>query len=160
MPPDGNKDLEEAYTGEGIIMNSAQFDGLNSREGFKRVVDWLAEKNLARRQVNYKLRDWLISRQRYWGAPIPIIYCDKCGMTPVPIRDLPVTLPYVEKYEPTGTGESPLAAIPEFVKVKCPKCGEDARRDTDTISQWVCSSWYFLRTPRRIMTRFPLKMKK
>jgi leucyl-tRNA synthetase len=115
------------------------------KEAIDAIVDWLAGKNLARRQVNYKLRDWLISRQRYWGAPIPIVYCDTCGTVPVPAKDLPVLLPHVEQYQPTGTGESPLAAIPEFVHVKCPKCGEDARRDTDTISQWICSSWYFLR---------------
>lgn len=145
LPPDGNDNLDLAYTGEGTMMNSGDFDGFPSREGFEQVVDWLAEKNLARRQVNYKLRDWLISRQRYWGAPIPIIYCDNCGLVPVPESDLPVFLPYIENYEPTGTGESPLAAIPEFVSVKCPNCGNNARRDTDTISQWVCSSWYFLR---------------
>ncbi len=145
LPPDGNTNLEEAYTGEGTLINSGQFDGMNSKKAFEEIIDWLAQKGLARRQVNYKLRDWLISRQRYWGAPIPIIYCDKCGTIPVPEEDLPVKLPYVEKYQPTGTGESPLASIPEFVNVKCPRCGEPARRDTDTISQWVCSSWYFLR---------------
>jgi leucyl-tRNA synthetase len=127
------------------MMNSGEFDGLSSSEGFDKIVEQLSGRNLAHQQVNYKLRDWLISRQRYWGAPIPFIYCDKCGEVPVPEKDLPVLLPYVEKYQPTGTGESPLAAIPEFVHTKCPKCGGDAKRDTDTISQWVCSSWYFLR---------------
>lgn len=145
LPPDGNRDLKEAFVGEGTMMNSGQFDGLPSGEGFNKIVDWLAEKNLARHQVNYKLRDWLVSRQRYWGAPIPIIYCENCGEVPVPEKDLPVLLPYVEKYQPTGTGESPLAAIPDFVNVKCPSCASNAKRDTDTISQWVCSSWYFLR---------------
>lgn len=145
LPQDGNKDLKEAYTDEGIMMNSDDFDGLASRDGFEKIVDRLAEKNLARRQVNYRLRDWLISRQRYWGAPIPMVYCDKCGVVPVPAEDLPVLLPHVDHYQPTGTGESPLAAIPEFVHTKCPSCGADAKRDTDTISQWVCSSWYFLR---------------
>ena len=145
LPPDGNKNMEEAFVCDGTMMNSGQFDGLNSRDGFEQVVDWLGEKQLAKRQVNYKLRDWLISRQRYWGAPIPIIYCEKCGIVPVPEKDLPVLLPFVEKYEPTGTGESPLAGIPEFVHIKCPSCGGDAKRETDTISQWICSSWYFLR---------------
>lgn len=145
IPPDNNKNLTEAYTGEGIMMNSDQFDGIGSKEFFEKVVDWLAEKNLARRQVNYKLRDWLISRQRYWGAPIPMIYCDDCGIVPVPEKDLPVLLPHVEHYQPAGTGESPLASIPDFVNTQCPSCGKAAKRDTDTISQWVCSSWYFLR---------------
>lgn len=145
LPPDGSTHLTEAFVGEGKMMNSGKFDGMNSREGFESIVDWLGEKHLAKRQINYKLRDWLISRQRYWGAPIPMIYCENCGTVPVPEKDLPVLLPHVEKYKPTGTGESPLAAIPEFVNTTCPKCGGKARRDTDTISQWVCSSWYFLR---------------
>lgn len=145
LPPDGSRQLEEAYVGDGIMINSGQYSGMNSTEGFEKIIDDLAEKNLARRQVNYKLRDWLISRQRYWGAPIPIIYCPKCGTVPVPVEDLPVELPHVEKYLPSGTGKSPLAEIPEFVNTTCPRCGEKAKRDTDTISQWVCSSWYYLR---------------
>jgi leucyl-tRNA synthetase len=145
LPPDGSRELQEAFVDEGTMINSGRFDGLGSREGFEAVVDWLSEKNLARRHVNYKLRDWLISRQRYWGAPIPMVYCEECGTVPVPQKDLPVLLPHVEKYEPSGTGESPLAAIPDFVNTTCPRCGGSARRDTDTISQWVCSSWYFLR---------------
>lgn len=145
LPADGNRKMKEAFIEDGAMMNSGQFNGLGSRDGFEQVVDWLSEKQLAKRQVNYKLRDWLISRQRYWGAPIPIIYCPKCGTVPVPEKDLPVLLPFVEKYQPSGTGESPLAAIPEFVHIKCPACGGDAKRETDTISQWICSSWYFLR---------------
>ncbi len=145
LPPDENRNLEEAYTGPGTMINSGQFNGLGSREGFEAVVSWLGEKNMARRQVNFKLRDWLISRQRYWGAPIPMIYCKKCGTIPVPVSDLPVELPHVDNYKPSGTGASPLAAIEEFVNTTCPRCGGEARRDTDTISQWVCSSWYFLR---------------
>ncbi|MCE1247079.1 MAG: leucine--tRNA ligase [Firmicutes bacterium] len=145
LPPDGSKEMKEAFADEGTMVNSGEFDGLSSSECFEKIVEKLSEQNLARQQVNYKLRDWLISRQRYWGAPIPMVYCEKCGTVPVPVENLPVLLPFVEKYQPSGTGESPLAAIPEFVHTKCPKCGGDAKRDTDTISQWVCSSWYFLR---------------
>ena len=160
LPPDGNRDLTEAYTGEGKMINSGQFNGLESKKFFELIIDWLAEKNLARRQVNYKLRDWLISRQRYWGAPIPIIYCDECGVVPVPQKDLPVMLPHVEKYQPTGTGQSPLAAIPAFVNTTCPSCGRPAKRETDTISQWVCSSWYFLRYASPDFTEGPFDEEK
>ncbi|MCE5240284.1 leucine--tRNA ligase, partial [bacterium] len=110
-----------------------------------KVIGWLEERRLGQGMVNYKLRDWLISRQRYWGAPIPIIHCPQCGEVPVPEEDLPVTLPEVENYQPTGTGESPLAGIPEFVNVTCPRCGGAARRETDTMGGFACSSWYFLR---------------
>lgn len=144
-PPEGEAELDEAYTGEGTMINSAQFNGLPSRAGYEKITEWLESKSLAKKKVNYKLRDWLISRQRYWGAPIPIIYCNACGTLPVPEENLPVPLPHVEKYLPTGTGESPLAAIPEFVNTKCPQCGKPAKRDTDTLSQWICSSWYYCR---------------
>ncbi|MBN1866390.1 leucine--tRNA ligase [Candidatus Sumerlaeota bacterium] len=122
------------------------FAGLpNNDETVGKVIRWLEEKGVGEGVVNYRLRDWLISRQRYWGAPIPIVHCEKCGEVPVPEDQLPVLLPDVEQYQPTGTGESPLAAIPEFVITTCPSCGAAARRETDTMGGFACSSWYFLR---------------
>lgn len=141
----GEFPLTEAYAELGVMVNSGEFSGLPSAEGKRRLVAKLEEKGLGKARVNYRLRDWLVSRQRYWGAPIPMVYCDDCGIVPVPEDQLPVLLPHVESYEPSGTGASPLAAIDEFVQTTCPKCGKPARRDTDTISQWICSSWYFLR---------------
>ena len=129
----------------GDMINSAQFSGTPGSTAKKRVTQWLEETGRGKFAVNYKLRDWLISRQRYWGAPIPIIHCETCGEVPVPEEDLPVLLPDVEHYEPTGSGESPLAAIPEFVNVSCPTCGGPAKRETDTMGGFACSSWYFLR---------------
>lgn len=117
----------------------------NNKETIGKVIRWLEEKKIGQGVINYRLRDWLISRQRYWGAPIPIIHCEKCGIVPVPDDQLPVLLPDVEKYQPTGTGESPLAGIKDFVNVKCPKCGAEAKRETDTMGGFACSSWYFLR---------------
>ena len=105
----------------------------------------IEERGIGRATVNYKLRDWVFSRQRYWGEPIPIVHCPDCGCVPVPEEELPLRLPEVESYEPTGTGESPLAAIDEWVNCKCPKCGGDAKRETNTMPQWAGSSWYFLR---------------
>ena len=149
--PDGETfeaaDLTEAYTGPGKMVNSGEFTGMESEPGKKKITDFLAEKGIAKATVNYKLRDWVFSRQRYWGEPIPIIHCEKCGMVPVPEKDLPVRLPDVQSYEPTGTGESPLAGIPEWVNVSCPECGGPARRETNTMPQWAGSSWYFLRYP-------------
>ena len=139
--------MTEAYTGDGRAWSTpGQFDGLpNERgQGEDRGVDG-SERASGEVTVNYKLRDWLISRQRYWGAPIPIIHCEKCGEVPVPEDQLPVVLPDVEHYEPAGTGESPLATIPEFVNTTCPKCGGPAERETDTMGGFACSSWYFLR---------------
>jgi len=145
ISPDGDshKDLDKAYTGEGIMVNSGRFDGLDSKKGIKEITDHLEKYNLGRAEINYKLRDWLISRQRYWGAPIPIIYCDDCGAVPVPEEDLPVILPYDIDFRPTGL--SPLSYCEEFVNTKCPKCGKDGKRETDTMDTFVCSSWYFLR---------------
>jgi leucyl-tRNA synthetase len=117
----------------------------DNEETVSRVIDWLAAQGLGQGVVNYKLRDWLISRQRYWGAPIPIIHCPACGEVPVPDDQLPVQLPAVANYQPSGTGESPLATIDEFVHTTCPTCGEAARRETDTMGGFACSSWYFLR---------------
>lgn len=140
--------LTEAYTGGGVMVNSAQFDGLPAPgEAFARIVDWLGDRGLARRKVNFKLRDWLISRQRYWGVPIPIIYCDQCGPVAVPAEQLPVLLPEIDDYKPTDDGKSPLARSPEFVNTTCPQCGGPGRRETDTMDTFACSSWYHLRYP-------------
>jgi leucyl-tRNA synthetase len=136
---------KEAYTGEGTMMNSGEFNGIPSAEGRQAIIQWLERRGIGKGTVNYKLRDWVFSRQRYWGEPIPIVHCAKCGSVPVDEKDLPVRLPEVERYLPTGTGESPLAAISEWVNVLCPKCGEPAKRETDTMPQWAGSSWYFLR---------------
>ncbi|MEE8638015.1 MAG: leucine--tRNA ligase [Candidatus Margulisiibacteriota bacterium] len=145
----GNRDVQsqvsddKAFVDEGIMVNSAQFDGQPSTEGLKNIGDWLAGKKAGKWQTHYKLRDWLISRQRYWGAPIPIIYCEKCGVVPVPEKDLPVKLPKNIKF--TGKGASPLTEVKEFVEVKCPKCKAPAKRETDTMDTFICSSWYFYR---------------
>ncbi len=135
----------DAFVDYGVLINSGEFNGLSSKDAIEKITDWLQAKNLGRKVVQYKLRDWIFSRQHYWGEPIPIIHCDKCGIVPVPEQDLPVKLPYVEKYEPTGTGESPLADIKEWVNVKCPKCGGPAKRETDTMPNWAGSNWYFMR---------------
>ena len=129
----------------GDMINSGEFTGTIGNCAKKKVTFWLAEQGKGKPAVNYKLRDWLISRQRYWGAPIPIIHCENCGEVPAPDEDLPVVLPDVEHYEPSGSGESPLANIPEFVNVACPTCGGPAKRETDTMGGFACSSWYFLR---------------
>src|SRR5438128_2410481 len=137
---------KEAYIGEGTMVNSGQFTGMPSDQGRKAIVRWLEEKGLGRATVNYKLRDWVFSRQRYWGEPIPVVHCSiNCGLVPVPEEDLPVRLPDIERYQPTGTGESPLAAIKDWVNTRCPNCGGPAERETDTMPQWAGSSWYFLR---------------
>lgn len=133
------------YSAEGKLINSGSYDGLDSTTAREKIVADLAKKNVAKEKVNYKIRDWLISRQRYWGAPIPIIHCPKDGAVPVLEKDLPVVLPETKTYEPSGDGHSPLANVPEFVNVKCPKCGGEARRETDTMDGFACSSWYFLR---------------
>jgi leucyl-tRNA synthetase len=144
---DGGVSIDtEAYTGDGVLINSGPLTGQpGGKDAAKQVSTWLKEKGLGEAVVTYKLRDWLISRQRYWGAPIPIIHCDEHGEVPVPDSDLPVKLPEVANYKPSGTGESPLATIPEFVETTCPICGKPARRETDTMGGFACSSWYFLR---------------
>lgn len=147
-PADGELgDRGEAFVEYGVMFNSKRFDGLPSEVGGKRVVEALQERHLAKPKVNYRLRDWLISRQRYWGAPIPIVYCEKCGEVPVQESDLPVKLPFEVDFKPTGTGESPLTTSPEFVQARCPRCGGPARREVDTMDTFVCSSWYYLRYP-------------
>ncbi|QUH27478.1 leucine--tRNA ligase [Vallitalea guaymasensis] len=139
------EDLQEAYIGEGEMINSDVFNGMKSSQSKEAIANYLEEHEIGKKTVNYKLRDWVFSRQRYWGEPIPIIHCEKCGAVPVPEDQLPVTLPNVESYEPTGTGESPLAAIDEWVNTTCPVCGGKAKRETNTMPQWAGSSWYFLR---------------
>ena len=137
----------EVYTdvAEGTLVNSGFLNGLSVAEAKKKILEWLEENHVGKAKTNYKLRDWVFSRQRYWGEPIPIIHCPKCGNVPVPEEELPLRLPEVDSYEPTGTGESPLAAIDEWVNCKCPVCGSDSKRETNTMPQWAGSSWYFLR---------------
>ncbi|HKK54470.1 MAG TPA: leucine--tRNA ligase [Patescibacteria group bacterium] len=127
------------------LVNSDFLNGLSVKEAQEKIIKILEDKSLGKKAINYKLRDWIFSRQHYWGEPIPIIYCDKCGTVPVPVEDLPLELPKVEKYEPTDTGESPLADISSFVNTTCPKCGAKAKRETDTMPNWAGSSWYWLR---------------
>ncbi|HVV89144.1 MAG TPA: class I tRNA ligase family protein, partial [Solirubrobacterales bacterium] len=131
------------YTGDGPMVNSGRFDGRGNREAYDEMVAWLAEEGRGRTAVNYRLRDWLLSRQRYWGAPIPIVYCDGCGAVPVPEDRLPVELPEIEDYAPHG--QSPLAAASDWVATECPRCGGPARRETDTMDTFVDSSWYYIR---------------
>lgn len=137
--------LASAYTGPGRMVNSGPWDGLPSDEAAERIAEWMEEQGLGRRTVQYRMRDWLISRQRYWGAPIPIVYCDECGVVPVPERDLPVLLPHVVAWLPGDDGRSPLANVKGFIHTVCPQCGGPARRETDTMDGFACSSWYPLR---------------
>jgi leucyl-tRNA synthetase len=142
----GNSSIEEeAFVNDGFLVNSDTFSDMDSASARKAIGESLKEEGFAREKVNYKLHDWPFSRQRYWGEPIPMIHCKKCGIVPLKESDLPLTLPHVDRYEPTGTGESPLAAIDEWVNVKCPICGEPARRETNTMPQWAGSCWYYLR---------------
>ncbi|MDO8566488.1 MAG: leucine--tRNA ligase [Candidatus Moranbacteria bacterium] len=137
--------LEECFEADGVLVNSGQFNGLTSADARREITAWLIKEKLGKKKVNYKMRDWTFSRQRYWGEPIPLIHCEKCGIVAVPEKDLPVKLPKVKSYEPTGTGESPLASIASWVNVKCPKCRGAAKRETNTMPQWAGSSWYYLR---------------
>ncbi len=143
----GGDITKEAYTDvqDGILVNSDFLNGLRVARAKTAIIDWLVEKGLGERKVNYKLRDWVFSRQRYWGEPIPVVHCPHCGTVPVPEDQLPVLLPNVENYEPTDTGESPLAKMTDWVNTVCPVCGCPAQRETDTMPQWAGSSWYFLR---------------
>jgi leucyl-tRNA synthetase len=156
-----------AFTGYGKLINSGQFNGLSSKEAIEKITDWLEKKGLGRKKVQYRLRDWVFSRQHYWGEPIPLVFCQNCkrkiesknykedefnkgeilnpGWIAIPEKELPLKLPYVEKYQPTGTGESPLAAIKEWVNTRCPKCSSPAKRETDTMPNWAGSNWYFMR---------------
>ena len=142
----GGDITKEAYTGDGEMVNSDILNGLtNKKESIEKMLDYLVEKGIGEKGVQYKMKDWAFNRQRYWGEPIPIVHCKDCGMVPVPYDELPLKLPPVENFEPGSDGESPLAKIESFVNCKCPKCGKDARRETDTMPQWAGSSWYFLR---------------
>ena len=144
----GGEDVQkEAFTdcATGIMVNSDILDGLSVEEAKKKIIEVLTEKGIGRQKVNFKLRDWVFSRQRYWGEPIPIVKCDDCGYVPIPESELPLKLPMVESYEPTDTGESPLANMTEWVETTCPCCGKKAYRETDTMPQWAGSSWYYLR---------------
>ncbi|MCQ2983161.1 MAG: leucine--tRNA ligase [Treponemataceae bacterium] len=136
---------EQAWTQDGIHVNSGFVDGLNKKDAIAKMIEFLTERKIGRATVNYKLRDWIYSRQRYWGEPIPLIHCPDCGTVPVPEEELPLELPQVKSYQPTGTGESPLAGIDSWVNCKCPKCGKDAKRETNTMPQWGGSCWYYLR---------------
>ncbi|HHU73394.1 MAG TPA: leucine--tRNA ligase [Clostridiales bacterium] len=138
-------ELTQAYTEPGIMINSGEWNGMNSEQAKEEVPDSLEKMGIGKKTVNYKLRDWVFSRQRYWGEPIPIIHCEHCGSVPVPEEELPLLLPEVEKYQPTGTGESPLADIHDWVNTTCPQCKKPAKRETNTMPQWAGSSWYFLR---------------
>ena len=136
---------KQAWTQDGIHVNSEFLDGLNKKDAIAKMLEFLEEKKIGRKAINYKLRDWVFSRQRYWGEPIPLVHCPDCGTVPVPEEELPLTLPEVKSYQPTGTGESPLAAIDSWVNCKCPKCGKPAKRETNTMPQWGGSCWYYLR---------------
>lgn len=143
--PENNEEYELPYTDAGVLTNSGKYDGISSEEAKNKITEDLAKEQKGSKSVNYRLKDWLVSRQRYWGAPIPIIYCDKCGVVPVPEKDLPVMLPYNVEFKPDG--ESPLKKSKEFMECTCPKCGAKATRDADTLDTFVCSSWYELRYP-------------
>src|SRR5205814_4077714 len=140
---DQSMEMKNAFVEYGVLVNSSEWSGKLSPEAVREMAERAAAKNFGGPAVTYRLRDWGISRQRFWGAPIPVIYCDECGMVPVPEKDLPVMLP--DKAEFTGTGESPLKGVPEFVNTSCPECGKPAVRETDTMDTFVDSSWYFFR---------------
>ncbi len=148
ISPDGlEHSLASAYVGEGVLVNSNQFTGKPSAEADREITGWLVEKGLAEFKVNYRLRDWCISRQRYWGPPIPVIYCDVCGIVPVPETDLPVLLPKMDDYQPDGSGQSPLKRVNDFYHAACPQCSRPAVRETDVSDNFLCSAWYFYRYP-------------
>ncbi|MCR4369283.1 MAG: class I tRNA ligase family protein, partial [archaeon] len=153
--------MGEAFVDEGVLVNSQEFDGLANKDAIEKISEWLEKKGWGKRTTNYKLRDWLISRQRFWGTPIPIVYCAKCGMVPVPEKDLPVELPEPKEAD-FSTGGNPLETVKKFVEVKCPKCKGSARRDTDTMDTFVDSSWYFLRytSPKEEVAPFDKKAAK
>ena len=144
-PDSVGNSLNEAYEGEGVMINSSQFNSMNSIEARKAITDYLEKMGVGKKVVKYKLRDWVFSRQRFWGEPIPIVHCEKCGAIPIPYDELPLNLPDVPYYETSGTGESPLALIKDWVNVNCPKCGGKAKRETNTMPQWAGSCWYYIR---------------
>lgn len=136
---------KSCFTQDGYLVDSGEFSGMSSKEAREKMISWLEKNSLGKAKVNYKIKDWVFSRQRYWGEPIPLIHCDKCGVVPVPESELPLELPKVESYEPSGTGESPLAKISDWVNISCPNCGGPAKRETNTMPQWGGSCWYYLR---------------
>ncbi len=138
-------ELTEVFTEDGIAVNSGEFNGLTTKEFKEKIIEWLEKNKKGKRAISYKLRDWVFSRQRYWGEPFPLVHCEKCGVVAIPEEELPVKLPDVKSYKPTGTGESPLAAITDWVNTSCPKCGGKAKRETNTMPQWAGSCWYYLR---------------
>jgi len=140
-----DREPERCVAADGVAVNSGEFSGMPTELAKEKVTAWLEQKGIGKKAVNYKLRDWLFSRQRYWGEPIPLVHCEKCGIVPVPEESLPLLLPEVQSYAPSGTGESPLANIPEWVATTCPKCGGPAKRETNTMPQWAGSCWYYLR---------------
>ena len=143
---DGSKyEMSEAETLDGVAVNSGEFDGMKTPDFKKAITEWLEKNGKGKKTINYKLRDWIFSRQRYWGEPIPVVHCKKCGVVALKSEDLPLRLPEVTSYKPTGTGESPLAAITDWVNTKCPECGGDAKRETNTMPQWAGSCWYYMR---------------
>jgi leucyl-tRNA synthetase len=143
--PTAGEEVVGCYPDDGVLIDSGEFTGLDSASARDKMIAWLEKNKQGNKKVNYKLQDWVFSRQRYWGEPIPLIHCDKCGVAPVPDDQLPLTLPNVESYELSGTGESPLATISDWVNTTCPKCGGPAKRETNTMPQWAGSSWYYLR---------------
>ncbi len=148
ISPDGKEhELTEAYTGEGVMIHSETFNGIDSLEAIPQITRWFEDRGLGKKAVNFRLHDWCISRQRYWGPPIPIIHCDTCGPQAVPEKDLPVLLPDMEDFQPDGSGKSPLARSDEFVTTTCPKCGGPAKRETDVMDNFLDSAWYFFRYP-------------
>ena len=155
--------LKKAFTDEGVLINSGEFNGLTSKKAIKKITEKLEKLGLGRKAVSYKLRDWIFSRQRYWGEPIPLVYCQKCGWVPLKDEDLPLKLPYLKSYEPTVTGESPLSKIKDWVNTTCPSCGGEAKRETDTMPNWAGSCWYFLAfafwRKNRQMENFPVNEK-
>ena len=142
---EGGDISKEAFTGDGAHINSDFLNGMNKQDAINAMISWLEEKQIGTKKVNYKLRDWVFSRQRYWGEPIPMVHCDCCGWVPVPEDQLPVTLPDIQDYEPGENGESPLSKLTDWVNTTCPHCGKPAKRETDTMPQWAGSSWYYLR---------------
>jgi leucyl-tRNA synthetase len=145
IKPETDESKTEVFINDGILVNSGEFSGITSEKARKKMAVWLEKQKCGGEKVNYKMHDWVFSRQRYWGEPIPVVHCEKCGVVPIPEDELPLALPKVEKYEPMGTGESPLAVIKNWVNTKCPKCGGSAKRETNTMPQWAGSSWYYLR---------------
>ena len=146
-PEDASAPLTEAFAGDGVLVNSGAFDGMAVEQAKRAIVADLEKRGLARARVQYRLHDWCVSRQRYWGPPIPVVHCERCGAVPVPEADLPVVLPRLEDFQPDDSGRSPLARAAGFCEVPCPRCGADARRDTDVTDNFLCSGWYYLRYP-------------